>query len=467
MLRIVRGAWFACALFLVVVSYSQPPSFNVFDFAREQINKNPDTVQHLLSQVFNDKTFTDSQKSEVFRILGECYRIQSQFDSALLFFEKGQNLASSQNNMQTEALCRLGIGQTLLAQGRMSDAQESFTSALQYFEDHEMNDEVVKTLTYIGFLFQRSNDLSLARKMYDQALLQPSDEKYHLLISLATWHGRMNQPDSALRIYDSLLTIPEIANDYLIMSRIHLNGAIVYDQLGNHEKVIEYNRKAIRYNKELGNLASLGIIYQNLTQYHFLRGAYERSRVCLDSGYFYANRVGDLNVFIKLLGIEVEFEKLEGDYKKAEYLMEKYDFLKDSLHRQRQSELARELNVKYETATNKQRIAELQLEQKDAALSLAKSKNQRNLILLGFGLLLVVAGFLYFGYVTKKKTSDVLSHKNLQISSALEERETLLKEIHHRVKNNLQVISGLLQLQAGSLEDEAAIDAVKQGQHRG
>ena len=147
--------------------------------------------------------------------------------------------------------------------------------------------------------------------------------------------------------------------------------------------------------------------------------------------------------------------------------MEKYDFLKDSLHRQRQSELARELNVKYETATNKQRIAELQLEQKDAALSLAKSKNQRNLILLGFGLLLVVAGFLYFGYVTKKKTSDVLSHKNLQISSALEERETLLKEIHHRVKNNLQVISGLLQLQAGSLEDEAAIDAVKQGQHRG
>ncbi|MEM7296840.1 MAG: sensor histidine kinase [Bacteroidota bacterium] len=48
----------------------------------------------------------------------------------------------------------------------------------------------------------------------------------------------------------------------------------------------------------------------------------------------------------------------------------------------------------------------------------------------------------------------------------MNERETLLKEIHHRVKNNLQIISSLLNLQAGSLEDEAAIDAVKEGQNR-
>ena len=54
----------------------------------------------------------------------------------------------------------------------------------------------------------------------------------------------------------------------------------------------------------------------------------------------------------------------------------------------------------------------------------------------------------------------------LQISEALADREILLKEIHHRVKNNLQIISSLLYLQEGSLEDESAKDAVRQGQHR-
>ena len=79
---------------------------------------------------------------------------------------------------------------------------------------------------------------------------------------------------------------------------------------------------------------------------------------------------------------------------------------------------------------------------------------------------MIGSGFLYYRYFNKKKTSDLLAVKNAQITASLEERETLLKEIHHRVKNNLQVISSLLKLQAGSLEDEAAVDAVKEGQHR-
>ena len=52
------------------------------------------------------------------------------------------------------------------------------------------------------------------------------------------------------------------------------------------------------------------------------------------------------------------------------------------------------------------------------------------------------------------------------ISTALKEKETLLHEIHHRVKNNMQVINSLLKLQSNNIENEQTKEILKDSQSR-
>ena len=65
-----------------------------------------------------------------------------------------------------------------------------------------------------------------------------------------------------------------------------------------------------------------------------------------------------------------------------------------------------------------------------------------------------------FRDITEKKQAQE------QIENSLKEKEVMLREIHHRVKNNMQIISSLLRLQSGYIKEKKYIDMYKDSQNR-
>lgn len=78
-----------------------------------------------------------------------------------------------------------------------------------------------------------------------------------------------------------------------------------------------------------------------------------------------------------------------------------------------------------------------------------------NYINVGIGKL-----FVFMRDITERKEAGE------KIEESLKEKEILLREIHHRVKNNMQIISSLLKLQAGTIKDEKYLDIFKESQNR-
>ncbi|HRA60844.1 MAG TPA: PAS domain S-box protein, partial [Bacteroidia bacterium] len=69
-------------------------------------------------------------------------------------------------------------------------------------------------------------------------------------------------------------------------------------------------------------------------------------------------------------------------------------------------------------------------------------------------------------YVAVFEDITVRKQQEKELQESLKEKEVLLKEVHHRVKNNMQVISSILNLQSSYIKDEAAVEMLKESQDR-
>ena len=89
------------------------------------------------------------------------------------------------------------------------------------------------------------------------------------------------------------------------------------------------------------------------------------------------------------------------------------------------------------------------------------------------GIIILLAIVFYNRYVLRKgyhlkvkQMKEEISSRDLLLKKVIGEKEWLLREIHHRVKNNLQIVISLLNTQSAYLHNEDALEAIRKSQHR-
>lgn len=159
---------------------------------------------------------------------------------------------------------------------------------------------------------------------------------------------------------------------------------------------------------------------------------------------------------IELYKNSVLFYEQKGNHNKAFYYLKLVNQIEDSLNirNDKRKLWQSEMKVKSENFNEKLKILEDDKTQ---------GNTTRNVIILGLFLLLAIAIIIY--QKIKKDNKVIAEQKNL-LEQSLLEKEVLLKELHHRVKNNLQIISGLFEKQIKKTDDIKVKQMIKEGQDR-
>ncbi len=176
-----------------------------------------------------------------------------------------------------------------------------------------------------------------------------------------------------------------------------------------------------------------------------------------------------------------------GDFRSSITHFEKQRILNDSLFNVTTSKQIEELKIMYETEekdsdiTHKDQVIKILTSRGELQQSaLREERIARNAIFFAAILLASLLGLSYNRYRLKQRNNKKLQLQQQEINAAntslrdllrekdglIGEKEWLLKEVHHRVKNNLQIMISLLNTQSKFLNSEEAIAAIRESRHR-
>ena len=445
--------------------------------------------------------------------LAEINAIRGNAKEAIKSFKTYIRLAQKWENPVFESNGKIGLGANLVKLGQMDSAYYYLNSGLQQkikLKDQEFLGYAYHSMAYYySAVANKSKALEYYFLAIDaQSAIKDSTSMLTTTSNISDHFRQQQNYKEALKYLNIGVKIAKsIGSGNYLLANLFLKMGAIKEELGQYDEAIADLETALEMHKVVNNptrlannLIALGAVLVKKGEYGRAEQILKKSQVLISKNNgnvmdLIESNLATANLYNRTHRYQASNAVLnktipkikEGNY--GDHLLEAYRLfaanaegsnnfkegfkyqtayitLKDSIFGIKQSEIIHELEAKYEMAQKENQIAILNAENQTQNLKIQQSQRQKFYLIIGLTLLVGIIASLMYLYRLKWQNARELAQKNKIISNALAEKETLLKEIHHRVKNNLQVISSLLNLQARYIKDPHALDAIKEGRNR-
>jgi two-component sensor histidine kinase len=356
--------------------------------------------------------------------IGIYYDIKMKSDSARIFLFNG-----IEKLKKTTAYSDLGdaynnLGAHYYYQFEYNKAISAHRDAIQYFNRANKREGISKALNNIGICYKNLGKLDLAKSTYKQSLALGIKYNDSLMISIA--NASISGLFIELKELDSALT-------YNVRSELFV------------PKNDNYTRITIWFSR--------GEIYKGMGQFLEAEKAY---KVGLELAVKSSNNER-IQYFYKSLA---ELKESQNLFKESIDWYKKYDSLRDFMYNTERNDFMAKYENKFKLAEKEQSI-----KQKNIQLLQAKNRSaeQQNKIQIGVIIILILIALsiiLFLAFRLKRRNHEIAMRK-------LNETDLLSRELHHRIKNNLQLVSSLLTIELHHLvgNDKSKLLKVKDSLH--
>lgn len=443
------------------------------DFGSEYL----DTMEKALEKIRDTEL-----RLKILNDLGYYYHTRN-LKKSLEIIQRGLSEARNQKNSYWEGRLQVSEGAVLLRMEELEFAELTLRNAIEKIPENE------RWLLYtnLGYVYERRGDLSEAFEIATNNL--ELGEKFQDIKAMAMAYSdlsnlfwKQGKYEKGLEYgYKSLdLFKKNGINDLDYNFTFHLVGNNLV-MLNRNEEALEYFQSSVLIGEKYGFYNNLSDTYIALAELYKEMENYPNAEISAIEALKYAEllendfmimrsllTIGKLNNHRGKFSLAIEnlkkcIEIATPDFGDKFYLglayeeiSKAYEGIQNTKASLAAYKMYKKLHDEVFNSEADQRIALLQTQmdiaQKETTISLQEAKLEQQttiqlFILILTGFLLVFLAVLYRFFIRKKKYSEVLEKQNA-------EKEFLLKEIHHRVKNNLEIISSLLALQSERIDDE-------------